>query len=346
VTNSLQTHELPLLNRLALSFCVIATTLFFVMLTGCGYTGTGTPAIALGGSVHGGRQPVSGATIQVYAAGTGGNGSAAQPLLSDPVKTDSNGNFSIPASYTCPSSSSQIYIVAQGGNPGLPSGTNSALLLSAMLGSCGSLSGSGSVSINEVTTVGSVWPLAAYMTDSAHLGSASGDASFAAAVASVPEFVNNAQGISPGTPTATSYFAENAKLYSLADVLATCVGSAGGVAGDGSPCGVLFSAATPSGGSAPTDTLTAALRIAQNPKNDVGGIYGLLGGNTPFQPTLTAAPADWALSLSVAVATPTISLPTGTYAGAQQVTLTDSTPGSTIYYTTDGTVPTSSSPAY
>jgi hypothetical protein len=346
VTETLQTHELPSIKRLALFFCVIATTLFVVMLAGCGYTGTGTPAIALGGSVHGGRQPVSGATIQVYAAGSSGNGSAAQPLLSDPVKTDSNGNFSIPASYTCPSASSQIYIVAQGGNPGLPSGTNSALMLAAMLGSCSGLTGSGSISINEVTTVGSVWPLAAYMTDSTHLGSASGDASFITAVTSVPEFVNNTQGSSPGTPTAASYFAENAKLYSLADVLAGCVNSAGGAAGDGSPCGVLFSTATPSGGSAPTDTLTAALRIAQNPKNNVGGIYGLLGGNTAFQPTLTAAPTDWALNLSFAVAAPSISLPTGTYTGAQQVTLSDSTSGSTIYYTTDGTVPTSSSLAY
>jgi hypothetical protein len=346
VTEALQTHELPFFDRLALFFCVIATTLFVVMLAGCGYTGTGTPAIALGGSVHGGLQPVSGATVQLYAAGSTGNGSAAQPLLSDPVKTDSNGNFSIPASYTCPSASSQIYVVAQGGNPGLSSGNNSALVLAAMLGSCSGLSGSGSISVNEVTTVGSVWPLAGYMIDSTHLGSASGDASFMTAVTSVPEIVNNAQGSSPGTPTATSYFAQNAKLYSLADVLAGCVNSAGGAAGDGSPCGVLFSTATPSGGSAPTDTLTAALRIAQNPKNNVGGIYGLLGGNNAFKPTLAAAPTDWALNLSFAVATPAISLPTGAYVGAQQVTLSDSTPGSTIYYTTDGTVPTSSSPAY
>src|SRR6202042_1213455 len=343
---TLQTHDLPISNRLALFFCVTATTLFLAMLAGCGYTGTSTPAIALGGSVHGGHQPVSGSTIQLYAAGTSGNGSAAQPLLSDPVKTDSNGNFSIPATYSCPSSSSQVYIVAQGGNPGLPSGTNPALVLMAMLGPCSGLSASGSVSINEVTTVGALWPLAAYMTDATHLGSASGDASFLTAVATVPEFVNNAQGTSPGTPTATSSFTENAKLYSLSHLLANCVNSAGGAAGDGSPCGSLFSTATPSGASAPADTVTAALRIAQNPKNNVGGIYGLLAGNTTFQPALTAAPTDWALSLSFAVATPTISLPTGTYTGAQQVTLSDSTAGSTIYYTTDGTVPTTSSQTY
>jgi hypothetical protein len=46
------------------------------------------------------------------------------------------------------------------------------------------------------------------------------------------------------------------------------------------------------------------------------------------------------------VATPSISLATGTYAGAQDVTISDATQGSTIYYTTDATVPTTSSNVY
>ena len=49
---------------------------------------------------------------------------------------------------------------------------------------------------------------------------------------------------------------------------------------------------------------------------------------------------------AIAVATPSISVPTGTYTSAQQVTLKDSTPESTIYYTTNGAVPTSSSTPY
>ena len=204
-----------------------------------GYRGRG--ARALHGTVNGGRQPVSGSSIQLYAAGTSGPGSAAQPLLSNPVQSDSDGNFSIPASYLCPSATAQVYVVARGGNPGLPSGAgNPALELTAMLGSCSDLSDSIPSSVNEVTTVGSVWPLAAFMTSSSNLGSALGDTSFLTAVSSVPEFINIAQGNSPGKPTATSYFAENSKLYSLADVLANCVNSTGGSAGDGSPCG-LFS---------------------------------------------------------------------------------------------------------
>jgi hypothetical protein len=55
----------------------------------------------------------------------------------------------------------------------------------------------------------------------------------------------------------------------------------------------------------------------------------------------TAAPAA-----VTSVATPSISIPTGTYTSAQQVTIQDATPGSTLYYTTNGAVPTSSSTPY
>ena len=346
----MQLKQLPVVRGIELSFCVIAA-ICIAMLAGCGYSGpSSVNGAAIGGNVHGGRQPVIGSHIQLYAAGTSGDGSAAQ-AISEAVKSDIDGNFSIPAAYKCPSASSPVYIVARGGTPGPSLGNNSALVLMAMLGPCGDLSTSRTVSVNEVTTVGTVWPLAAYITDETHLGSASGDPAFMAAVATVPEYFNITQGNSPGVPTATSYFAESSKLNSLADVLSDCVNTSGGSAGDGSPCGALFSTAARvtdprSAGSVPTDTLAAALRIAQNPKNNVAGIYGMLEANSPFDPVLTTAPPDWTLNLSYVVATPSISVPTGTYAGAQEVTISDSTPGSTIYYTTDGTVPTSSSLPY
>jgi len=45
-------------------------------------------------------------------------------------------------------------------------------------------------------------------------------------------------------------------------------------------------------------------------------------------------------------AAPSFSLPTGTYSAAPMITLTDASPGVTIYYTTNGTAPTTSSTKY
>ena len=57
-------------------------------------------------------------------------------------------------------------------------------------------------------------------------------------------------------------------------------------------------------------------------------VYGLLGSN-PQQ-----------------VATPTFSPAAGTYTSAQSVTISDTTSGALIYYTTDGSAPTTSSTQY
>jgi hypothetical protein len=45
--------------------------------------------------MHGGQQPISQATVQIYAVGTSGDGSAATKLLTPAVTTDAGGNFSL-----------------------------------------------------------------------------------------------------------------------------------------------------------------------------------------------------------------------------------------------------------
>jgi N-acetylneuraminic acid mutarotase len=59
----------------------------------------------------------------------------------------------------------------------------------------------------------------------------------------------------------------------------------------------------------------------------------------------SVASATYTITLPVA-ATPAISLAGGTYTGSQTVSLSDTTPGAIIYYTTNGTAPTASSTVY
>jgi N-acetylneuraminic acid mutarotase len=62
--------------------------------------------------------------------------------------------------------------------------------------------------------------------------------------------------------------------------------------------------------------------------------------------TSAVAAAAYVIGLQSAAATPTFSPAAGSYASAQSVTISDSTAGATIYYTANGTTPTTSSAVY
>lgn len=266
-------------------------------LSGCAMR-PGLPPVAgvpLSGVVHGGQQPVSGATIQLYAAGASGYGSAATPLLTAPVITDSGGRFSITGDYTCPSPATPVYITATGGNPGLSAGSsNGALAFSAAAGNCGALSPATQVVLNEVTTVAAVWALQQFMAGYARVGTSSTNpAGLQAAFSTAATMVDISSGHVFG-PSSTVVPAP--EIDTLANVLAACVNSDGGTAA-GTACGNLFAFATPAGGVAPSDTVAAALAIAQHPQSNVSVLYGLTAASAPFQPSLLSAPPDWTIGI-------------------------------------------------
>jgi hypothetical protein len=64
----------------------------------------------------GGPTPVTGAAIQMYVTGAGGDGTAATPLGTQ-LPTDGNGTLRLSGTYHCPDPSSLVYVVATGGNP-------------------------------------------------------------------------------------------------------------------------------------------------------------------------------------------------------------------------------------
>ncbi len=92
--------------------------------------------VALTGKVFAGQQPVTGAAVQLYAAGNSGNGSAPTALLGAALTTDATGAFSLPAGYSCPSAQTPVYLLASGGKPGAATVANPALRLMTALGPC------------------------------------------------------------------------------------------------------------------------------------------------------------------------------------------------------------------
>ncbi|HWW24198.1 MAG TPA: choice-of-anchor D domain-containing protein [Edaphobacter sp.] len=251
------------------------------------------------GSVHGGQQPVIGATLQLYAVGTTGDGSAATPLLSTATTSGADGSFDITGKYTCPTGASLVYIVATGGNPGLTPGTNnSALDMMSVLGRCDSLTASTFIVINEATTVAAVSALSPFMTSPSAVGSATADASaLANAFALASAYVNTSTGTAPGLNVPAGTVVPEAKINTLANVVTSCVNSSGGTANDGSACGTLFTLTTASGQTPPTNIITALNNVASNPALNTAALFNLAPSAAPYQPTLTTAPADFSIQL-------------------------------------------------
>lgn len=187
----------PSLSRaaaLAAGCAVLASQLGCGIGSGGGTTNILTPVgapAAIAGIVHGGQNPVTGATVQLWEAGgtfaasAGGYGSAAKLISTATVISSdgsgsggnaSNANNTFPAgdftlspggvrSYTCDApatgiTSPYLYITAAGGNSG--SGNNSVITLMAALGPCSALTTSTTIFVDEVTTVAAAYALAQF----------------------------------------------------------------------------------------------------------------------------------------------------------------------------------------
>ena len=224
-----------------------------------------TTSATIRGTVHGGQQPIGGATIQLFAANMTTDQGASVSLLNTPVTTatDGTGSFSITNDYTCPVTNPPVYLVATGGNPGLGGSVNNTdIVLTASLGLCNTLASSTYVVINEFSTIGMAYELAPFMLDATHIGaSPTNPGGMAFWFTSSAGFNDDPVGLATGS----SPYALELNMFS--DILAACVNTSGGNSGDANPCGKLLQY---TGG---TDTTTAAIKMTQSPATNAANLY-------------------------------------------------------------------------
>ena len=251
-------------------------------------------ADSISGRVLGGGAPIANSTVTLWAA------TAGAPAQLGQAKTDSNGQFSLSAA-VAPTMGASLYLVAKGGKASADkSGSeNPAIALLTVVGS----KAPAKVTINEFTTIASVWTHNQFIDGASIKGHALG---LRIAAGNVPNFVDLETGgygvmIQDGlnstqTPTMANF-------ATLANVMAGCTTR---VKIDA--CNTFFAAATGRDGRAPADTLGAAISIAHNMAYQPERIYALLDAfypvpqgkhmrATPYLPYLNFVPGAWVLPL-------------------------------------------------
>jgi hypothetical protein len=286
-------------------------------------TPTAEGRASITGIAHGGRQPIVGAKIYMYAVTIGAYGQKSTSLMlptadtqqdapGNPyyVLTGPGGRFSIGAfDYSCTSSGeTAVYLYSQGGNPGTSSDNPNAGLM-AVLGACtaatastggGFPSVSGSIVVNEVTTVATAYALAGFATDATDMSGGTTSegptdvanaANSAFNLASLTNLVSGTSALA--TTPAGNGTVPQTEINTLADILAACVNEIG------SACTTIFNAVKSNGttGSSATDTATAAIYMAKNPWANTS-LYSLATATSPFQNAFTSAPNDWTIAIT------------------------------------------------
>src|SRR5262245_8841712 len=251
-------------------------------------------AVSLNGQVLGGGGPVANSTVTLWAA------TAVAPAQLGQARTGVDGRFTI-ATAADPPRDATLYLVAKGGTPATnkAGGDNPAIALIAVEGA----KPPSTVTINEMTTVASVWTHNQFIDGTAIKGQ---PLQLKIAAGNVPSFVDLATGGWGGTiqdPLNSSQTPTMANFATLADALAGCVAR---VVPDA--CSKLYAAAAGPAGTAPTDTLAAAESIAKYPWYQPARVFALLnefypvpkGKNlraVPYMPYLSFAPSAWVLPL-------------------------------------------------
>jgi hypothetical protein len=261
-------HSVVVMTTLAMFGCCVAF---------------GQTAREMAGSVQAAGKPISGATVTLFATGTGA------PTKLAEAKSDDSGTFQLNGNPA--PAGTVLYVVAKGSNDGVR--------LLSVLGTAAPTK----ITVNEFTTVASVWTSAQFLEGDVLSGHQLG---LSIAASNVPNFADLETGGYGGTiqdALNSSQTPTMANFATLANLLAGAVTQV-------TPNAMrqFLAAATPRSGKTPGDTLTALEGVARDAGYKPERLFALLnafypvpkGKNlrpTPFMPYLTWAPSAWVLPL-------------------------------------------------
>jgi hypothetical protein len=261
---------------------------------------------ALSGRIHGGNQPVIGATVTLWYAGQSAAATSAATTTTDSggffsfVQDPVNGHTDSGNEFSCPSNTDPlVYVVSKGGNTqnnGVATQSNDAAAFIAIYGVCSQLSASSFVYMSEVTTAATMAAASQFFNPADDTLRADGTgqqknivdklpatiallASSTTGLAVTSTSISPVQGANVASGVSVTAVPESGKLNLIADIISACVNSA--TSSTGQACSTLFSSALPPQANTTslnpphsfataTDTLQALYYVFTNPSNGPG----------------------------------------------------------------------------
>jgi hypothetical protein len=271
----------------------IATLLTAATLLGGTYSAT-SAAVRIEGQVQAGGGALAGSTVSLYSA------SVDAPTRLAQVQTDADGHFVLANDQT-PGGEQILYLIASGGVPAVnkAGGNNPAIELLTVVGN----QPPAKVIINEMTSVASAFTAARFIHGESISGNPLG---LRIAAMNVPNLVNLQSG-SWGAVIVDGLNLTRSTTLSNLNTLASLVTYAS-TSASSDWRSRFFRAATPTGGTTPSNTLSAIAGIARESWAHPKELFGLfeeaypqakegLPNAAPFAPYLLYAPNDFALIL-------------------------------------------------
>lgn len=247
----------------------------------------------ISGQVTAGGSAVAGSTVTLWAA------TAGPPRQLLQTMTGADGGFKLDPVPT--EGETSLYVTAKGGAPAATAnrGNNPALAMLAVLGA----DPPATVTINEMTTIASVWTNAQFLDVTGISGSALGLRIAAGNVANFVDLPSGSYGRMIQDPLNSTQTPTMANFATLASVMAGCTMR---IRPDA--CDRFLAAAAGRDGRTPPDTLQAAISVAHDMAYRPDRIFALLDEfypipptrhlrQPPFMPYLSFAPSAWVLPL-------------------------------------------------